>query len=220
MKQIILSLISMAFLLTACTYNNIPVSERAIPTFPPDPVPLSSAEYSRITDLICRTQTRESCLEEICRDSDVCPLVIALSNQVVFQFIDTFSSCEDCNTETFSVQRGIGKCIEYSISDLDQQWKVEFWVAENCSFQYGSPSKSRVSVLVSKETLAIEQITPPIPYIEDRLFCEEDSDCRCLSGSGVPSLGCSNTLYSPLHFAGDYQCDRCVCRNKQCTTTE
>ena len=220
MRQITLLLILTAFLLSACTGDSVPVTERASPTFTPGPAPLSSAEYSRITSLICGTLARENCLEEVCPDSDICPLVIALTDQAVFQFIDTFSRCAGCNTETFPVQRGIGKCIEYSISDLDWQWRVEFWVSENCSFRHGSPSKSRISVFVSSETLAVEHIIPSSPYIEDRLFCEEDSDCRCLSGSGVPFLGCSNTLYSPLHFAGDHQCDKCICRSEQCTVIE
>lgn len=233
MKPTILLLI-LAFLLAVCACS-VPRAEREAAAqaaitvtpvdrpaemppsvFTPGPGTASDEGISQIAGLICGTRAEVDCLQEICPDGPACPLVVALSDPAVFQFVDTLAACPDCNTETFQVQQGIGRCIEYRTGDLGGQWEISFWVSENCGFRYGFPSQSRIDVLVGKETLAIEGITPPAPYIQDPLFCREDSDCKCLSGSGVPFLGCGNTLYSPLHSAGDYACELCVCRNGQC----
>ncbi len=191
-----------AFLLVVCARDT-----------PPPP----GGAYPEISLLLCGVPARAACLERIRRGERIRPLVIALTNRAVFQFADTFAKCEGCNVEALPLEYGIGRCIAYSINELARRWEVNLWVSERCNFRYGAPSQSRISILVSKKTLAIERITPPEPYIRDPLFCEEDGDCRCLSGSGVPFLGCSNTLYAPLYFAGDYPCDRCSCRQGRCT---
>ncbi len=205
MKRYILLPTLVVLLLTVCAYDSSP---------PP------GGAYPEINRLLCGSSAREACPEKIRRGECIYPLVIALTNRAVFQFANTFAKCEGCNVEALPPKYGIDKCVEYSINELARQWEVNLWISERCNFRYGAPSQSRISILVSKEKLAIERITPPEPYIREPQFCKEDGDCLCLAGSGVPFLGCSNTLYAPLHFAGDYPCDRCSCKQGRCMDRE
>jgi hypothetical protein len=150
--------------------------------------------------------------------TEKCPLVIALSNKAVFDFVKINSECEGCNTQVFAPDKGIGKCIEYKIADDLQSPTVTFWVSENCKFRYGDPTKSSIVVKIDKKTSTIENISPAIAYIKAPSYCSVDSDCNGLSGSGVPLTGCSNFLYAPLNWSGyyAYSSDMCACVETQC----
>lgn len=169
-----------------------------------------------VTSLICGSQA--DCLSKICASPEKCPLRIALSNQAIFDFVATYSECEECKTPGFSPDKGIGKCVEYRIANRRQTWTVIFWVSENCKFRHSDPTRAIISVAVDKEMAAIETVVPDIAYIEDPSYCSIDSDCKGLSGSGAPLIGCRNFFYAPLNWSGYYaQANNlCVCAANQC----
>lgn len=167
-----------------------------------------------IVNLLCGPQ--ESCFSRICEEFSKCPISISLSNRVVFGFVKTNSECEGCNTETFPPEKGIGKCIEYEITDTSSEWIVRYWVSDHCSFRYSDPTKAMISVEINKNTLAIVRITPTVEYIQDPRYCRVDEDCECLSGSGVQFIGCGNYLYASLNWSGYYSGDACICKSNQC----
>lgn len=43
-------------------------------------------------------------------------------------------------------------------------------------------------------------------YIDNSTYCEKETDCICMIGSGLPFLGCSNFLYPGL--GGSFRCTR------------
>ena len=53
-------------------------------------------------------------------------------------------------------------------------------------------------------------------YLEDSTYCETNADCYCLSGSGVPFVGCANAYHARISFAGCYACNECVCIDNTC----
>lgn len=175
-----------------------------------------SVSENAITNLVCGTQ--KDCFSKICAATAACPLPKALSDRDVFDFVTTHAECEGCETETFAPEKGIGKCVEYRIADESLVWTVTFWVSEKCKFRYGDPEQSRIDVVISKETLAIVRINPAAAYIHDPSYCRVDADCRGLSGSGVPLIGCSNFLYAPLNWSGyhAYSNEECACDKHQC----
>ncbi|MDX9993079.1 MAG: hypothetical protein RBS68_13655 [Anaerolineales bacterium] len=210
MRKIYSLLAVTIFWVTACSSGNavtggnpnLPVSE-----------PVS---VNKIMSLLCGSQT--NCLSTICASTEKCPLVTALSNKAVFDFVKTYSECEGCNTPVFTADKGIGKCVEFKIAELLQTQKVTFWVSENCKFRHGSPTQSRIVVKINKKESTIKRIDPAVAYIKDREYCSIDSDCNGLSGSGVPLIGCSNFLYAPLNWSGYYShsSDTCTCAANRC----
>ncbi|MBC7251458.1 MAG: hypothetical protein H5T62_14395 [Anaerolineae bacterium] len=104
------------------------------------------------------------------------------------------------------------------MTETSKGWGVEFWVSQNCHFRHTEPDRTRLVVEVSAETLTIDAITPPVEYIQDPMYCQSDGDCLCLSGSGVPFVGCTNYFYAPLHWAGYYSCGDCLCEDNQCVS--
>ena len=208
MSRFVLLIIVVALLAVSCSSGNtatgIDSDSPAGELLPPNTV----------VRLICGSQT--DCLSKICVDSSACPLSSALSNNVIFDFVKTYSECEGCNTQEFSPDKGIGKCIEYETTNELQGLTVKFWVSDNCNFRYSDPTQTSVSVKLNTETLTIERITPAAEYIKDPSYCKVDSDCKCLSGSGVPFIGCSNFLYAPLNWSGYYAGNDCICKANQC----
>ena len=176
-----------------------------------------SVEMQAVIDLVCGTEDQAGCVSRVCANEAECPLFAALSDQTVFDFIETYSECDGCNTLEFPPELGIGKCIEYQAAEIPSGWTTTFWVSDNCSFRFGSPSESRIHVEVSSDSLKIERISPEAGYIENPLYCQSDADCVSLSGSGVPFLGCSNLLYAPLNWSGYYAGDNCACVSNLCT---
>jgi len=153
-------------------------------------------EKRSILDLVCRSKNQEVCISMACDSPDTCPLFSALSSRPVFDFVKTYSDCQDCDTPEFSADRGIGKCIEYLIFKDSTGWIVTIQVSENCSFRYGTPKESTILIKINPETMNIESISPPVEYLENSLYCQKDQDCYCLSGSGVPIIGCSNYFFA------------------------
>jgi hypothetical protein len=176
------------------------------------------ADRAEVLKLICGATPETQCLDSVCTDLGACPLLTALSDGAVFNFMKTYAQCEDCNTPVFAPQLGIGKCIEYQVSESAAGWTVIFWVSENCGFRYGSPSESRVSVEVDAAVRQIKRISPPVEYLNDPLYCQTAANCRDLAGSGVPFVGCSNALYAPLHWSGFGPGERCTCEDQRCVT--
>lgn len=167
-----------------------------------------------ILELLCDSDT--NCIKQQCPDLATCPLMIALSHPVIFDFISMASPCEGCNTPTFSPDVGIGKCVEYTVQQRDENHEVELWVSENCNFRYAQPTKTRITVFVNPENGSIKHISPPVEFIDNPTYCQEKSDCRCLSGSGVELIGCSNFFHAPLNFAGYYEGEACGCVDGEC----
>lgn len=190
-------------LLNACGTAGSPSNEHTV-------------EKLEIIDLVCGVGNQADCISMVCGNEDGCPLFSALSNQVVFTFVETYSSCEGCNTADLSPRQGIGKCIEYEVAQKSTSWAVMFNVSDICSFRYGSPGESRITVGISADGKQIENIQPPVAYIKDPSYCQTDADCFCLSGSGVPLIGCSNLLYAPLNGSGYYAGNACGCESGQC----
>ena len=197
------SVLTLIFLIVACGSENTPLTTESV-------------EKNAVINLICGSGSQTNCLSRLCENADKCPILSALSNKAIFDFVETYSDCQDCNTPEFSPERGIGKCIEYLVSEISTGWTITFWVSENCSFRYGSPSDSHINVNVNSETLKIESIAPPVEYLTDPMYCRTNADCFCLSGSGVPFVGCTNYFYAPLNWSGYYPGNNCVCKANQC----
>ena len=190
-------------LLNACGTAGSPSNEHTV-------------EKLEIIDLVCGVGNQADCISMVCGNEDGCPLFSALSNQVVFTFVETYSSCEGCNTADLSPRQGIGKCIEYEVAQISSGWEVTFSVSGNCSFRYGSPEMSLIVVEVTAPEMQVGRIQPAEEYIVDPSYCQTDADCFCLSGSGVPLIGCSNLLYAPLNGSGYYAGNACGCESGQC----
>lgn len=208
MSRLSLLIIAVALLTVSCSSGNTETN------FTPDSFSGESVSSHAVVNLICGSQT--DCLSNICADTEKCPLSIALSNKAIFDFVKTYSECEGCNTQDFSPDKGIGKCIEYSILYGLQDWIVKLWVSDNCSFRYGDPTQTSISVKINTETLKVESITPALEYIVDQSYCEIDTDCKCLSGSGVRFIGCGNFLHAPFNWSGYYSGDECECKANHC----
>jgi hypothetical protein len=182
----------------------------------PPATPVGVVTQQEVIGLVCGSQEQASCLKRLCDSLNSCPLMVALSNQAVFDFVKTYAACDDCNTPDQPLGEGIGKCIEFSGSESNAGSVLTFWVSENCNFRYGSPSQSRITVQVSARDNQIQSISPSVEYIQDPTYCQVNADCDCLSGSGLPFVGCSNFLYAPLNIAGYYPGDQCRCESHQC----
>ena len=84
---------------------------------------------------------------------------------------------------------------------------------------FGMETRTRAKFVLRSilMTMQIERIQPAVDYIEDPSYCQTDADCYCLSGSGVPFIGCSNLLYAPLNWSGYYAGDELwVCIQPVC----
>jgi hypothetical protein len=148
----------------------------------------------------------------------------ARATEAIRAFLDRYGTCDGCTiSDAPGAPPRIG-CVSYQVSrgcatgeacDGEQRWVVEYWVGPVCSFRYGT-SQVRVSVEVDGRSGEVLGISPPPAFIIDGAHCEQDSDCQCLSGSGVPFLGCANKVHAPLHFAGSYSCDACTCVQGRC----
>lgn len=184
-------------------------SSRSIPNDQTD-------EKQAVIDLVCGSEDQADCVSAVCADVQACPLLGALSSQAVYSFVQTYSQCQGCNTPELPIQSGIGKCIEYRVLEISTGWVVTFSVSDNCSFRYGSPGESRISVWINADATQIESIQPPVEYINDPSYCQSAEDCYCLSGSGVPFTGCSNKLYAPLNWSEYYAGNECGCISGQC----
>ena len=83
-------------------------------------------ERQAVIDLVCGPENQADCIASVCGDEAGCPLFSALTNQAVFDFVKTYSECEGCNTPQFPPDLGIGKCIEYQVSEISSGWRVTF----------------------------------------------------------------------------------------------
>jgi hypothetical protein len=177
----------------------------------------SGVGKATVIHMICGAEIEEICLSKLCENTAKCAVIEALSNETVFDFVTTYAECQDCNTPTFPLERGIGKCVEYQVSQNPTEWTIAFWVSENCSFRYGNPSDSRIMVKLETETLKIKSIDPPVEYLKDPLYCQAPADCLLLSGSGISVVGCSNYFYAPLNWSGYDPNQNCACIANQCS---
>ncbi|MDO9086149.1 MAG: hypothetical protein Q7U53_08080 [Anaerolineaceae bacterium] len=206
-QKFILSILLYIFLSACTTFFNGDSSGKQIDTYEP-------VENNKIIELICAEKT--DCIKTICPDLNECPLTIALSHPVVYDFISEYSKCVDCNTPVFSPKIGIGKCVEYEVLNSE----VRFWISDNCNFRYGNPSQTRISVRTNSTQSRIQQIIPSVETILDPTYCVIDSDCRCLSGSGLPFVGCSNSFYAPLNPTGFFEGEECGCVEGRCVARD
>jgi hypothetical protein len=206
MNRIILILLLFGLLLAGCSSS--PNGSIKNDSYQP-------VESQQILALLCDSDN--ICIQEQCPDLESCPLIIALSHPVIFDFVKEYAACDGCNTPDFSPDKGIGKCVEYDVQQIDENREVELWVSANCNFRYGSPEQTRIKVLLNTEDGTIEKITPQLNFIQNPTYCQQDSDCRCLSGSGVELIGCSNLFHAPLNFAGYYEGEACGCVEGNCS---
>jgi hypothetical protein len=176
----------------------------------------SSRESREVLELVCPGLDAVSCRKVLCESEAVCPLIGALGNSDVLAFVRRVALCDGCNLPLFAPGKGLERCAEFAVAENNGTWKVSIWVSPRCSFRYGSCAKVRVEVTLAEDARRILEISPDARYVGDPLYCDTDVDCRCLSGSGVEFVGCANMLHAPLHFAGDYGCELCVCSGNQC----
>ncbi len=195
--------VSILILLVSCQPKNILSSETG-----------ETVSSQQVEQLICGSQT--DCLSEICEDKQACPLVMALSDPIIFEFIKTYSQCEGCAVPAFSPQNGIGKCIEYEINTMERDPVVKFWVSQQCDFRYADPIQTSILITIDTDTSHIIKVKPDGAYIQDPSYCKIDSDCKDLTGSGVPFIGCSNFFYAPLNWSGYEINETCICKTNQC----
>jgi hypothetical protein len=208
MNRIILILLVSGLLLAGCSTssNSSFINENYQPV-----------ESHLILELLCDSDS--NCIQEQCPNLEKCPLIIALSHPVIFDFVAKYAACDGCNTPDFSPDKGIGKCVEYDVQTLAENYEVEFWVSVNCNFRYGYPEQTRINVLLNTEDETIQRLSPQVEFIDNPTYCGQNSDCRCLSGSGVELIGCSNFFHAPLHFAGYYVGEACGCVEGNCSRT-
>ena len=150
-------------------------------------------------------------------------LEIAGKTKEVQSFLKYYGDCEGCNPSYSIGKTSLIGCAEYRIDDnsIKDEWTIAYWVSDACSFRYpDKPSLTRILISINKKTGQISSREPELKYIEDRTYCKNDNDCLCLSGSGVPFIGCVNTFHGPTSFAGSYQCDKCKCINNVCKKDE
>jgi len=146
---------------------------------------------------------------------------IAREADIVSAFLESYGSCEGCSIEDEPGDPPRIGCVNYRArvvcdeGDTRCRWLVEFWVGEVCSFRYGE-SQIPMAVEVDCTTSEVLSTSPELPYVTETTYCEADSDCLCLLGSGVPFIGCSNIVHGPHHFAGTYECDTCACVDLAC----
>jgi hypothetical protein len=141
---------------------------------------------------------------------------MALSDPVIFDFVKTYSQCEGCAVPVFSLQNGIGKCIEYEIITPERNPVVKLWVSQQCDFRYADPIQTSMLITIDTKTSRIIKVKPDGAYIQDPSYCKIDSDCKDLFGSGVPFIGCSNFFYAPLNWSGYGINETCICNTNQC----
>jgi hypothetical protein len=198
----------LCLLLVACSGSTKKtVSDNLIPDHP---IP-----QQEILDLVCGSSN--DCLQSICPDLDQCPIVIALSQPAIFKFVAEISTCEGCDTTDFSPINGIGKCIEYHVEDQNSLELVRINVSNHCNFRYAIPEQVEISVTLDTKDWHIIQIDPDLQYIQNPTYCVQNEDCFCLSGSGVPFIGCSNFFHAPLNWSGYYLGDECGCVDNKCS---
>ncbi len=204
----IIILLLLCLVLSACTNSNTNAvgdsssNDQLIP-------------QQEVLDLVCGPT--DDCLQSACPDLDQCPLVIALSNPVIFDFVSEISKCEGCNTSDFRPENGIGKCIEYSVAGQNSNQEVSIKVSNHCDFRYAIPEQVEISVTIDTSDWQITDFEPDLQYIQDPTYCTSDEDCYCLSGSGVPFVGCSNFFHAPLNWSGYYLGDECGCVDNKCS---
>jgi hypothetical protein len=158
--------------------------------------------------------------------------VLRLAQQVpaIQALLETYGSCEGCAIPDTPENRDRIGCVEYAVKPLaGGEWSAEFWVGDVCNFRYGGESP-HLQVTVDPASQTARLVSPPERYVLDHLYCDRDADCFCLSGSGMPVVGCANYVHGPTHFAGAYRCrsdegppgsqGNCVCVNHQCEHVE
>jgi hypothetical protein len=157
--------------------------------------------------------------EDSCSSS---ALEIAKSTEAVQIFLDAYGSCDGCNPEYAKGVENLIGCVLYEVQDCkgppaceEATWTVSFWLGEVCSFRHGV-SEEKLVVTISKRTCQPTSISPQIDVIREPQFCNSDEDCVCLSGSGVPFIGCRNDFYGPLSPTGSYSCSACRCVGDRC----
>jgi len=172
------------------------------------------AQLFAITLLIILPNISNAEINEINADQ---ALEITKQTEEVQTFLKYFGTCEGCNPSYSDGKAALIGCTEYKVEPgtLEDEWNVEFWVSDACSFRYGGGS-TKIIIAVNKLNGEVSTKIPKLEYIKDAVYCEFDSDCLCRSGSGVPFLGCVNTLHGPVSWAGSYQCDKCKCINNSC----
>ncbi|MEI6222033.1 MAG: hypothetical protein WCP97_04665 [bacterium] len=151
-------------------------------------------------------------------------LLTALSEPSVSLFVDTYGKCDGCSFPTpveYEMQHYCSDCVACGVKDVSAGWDVEFWIGERCSFRYNAPSE-KITVHVDKEenasnTLFVSSVHPTSAFLNDATYCEQDRDCQCLSGSGVPFVGCQNSVHASMFQTGAGQCSLCGCVKNQCT---
>lgn len=208
MNRIILILLVSGLLMVGCSTssNSSHINENYQPV-----------ESQQILELLCNSDS--NCIQEQCPNLEKCPLIIALSHPVIFDFVSKYAACDGCNTPGFSPDKGVGKCVEYNIRQIDENHEVELWVSANCDFRYGHPEETRINVVLDAENRTIQHISPQVEFIQNPTYCQQDNDCRCLSGSGVELIGCSNFFHAPLNLAGYYVGEACGCEEGNCSRT-
>jgi len=148
----------------------------------------------------------------------------ARSTKIVRSFLDQYAPCEGCQfNEPPGSPPHVG-CVSYQVREScpgdhsecpEMAWVVSYWVGPACSFRY-QPSEFPVSVSVDRATGAILELMPETELVTNPTYCTTNTDCRCLSGSGVPTVGCANRFHASMHAAGSSACATCTCADHAC----
>jgi hypothetical protein len=148
----------------------------------------------------------------------------ARATDAVRAFLDLYSPCEGCTIHDEPGDPARIGCVSYRVwlgcasgadAGCGDLWIAAYWIGGACSFRLGM-SEQPIEVQVDRRTGQVVATSPPTPYVLTTDYCETRSDCRCLSGSGVPFIGCANSFHASLHLAGSYACERCNCNEHRC----
>lgn len=148
----------------------------------------------------------------------------ARTTPIARAFLDRYAPCDGCLFEDPpGAPQRIG-CVSYRVREScpgdhsecpEMAWVVNYWVGTACPFRY-QPSEIPVSVSIDPATGAVLEVMPEPNHVIKPTYCDRNADCRCLSGSGVPFVGCANWFHASMHATGASACDACSCANHEC----
>jgi hypothetical protein len=148
----------------------------------------------------------------------------ARDTEIVRVFLDRYAPCEGCSFREDPGAPEHRGCVSYRVREScpgdhsecpEFVWVVDYWVGPACPFRY-QPTEFPVSVSVDPVTGSIVAARPSFESVATTDACESDADCRCLSGSGVPFVGCANRFHASMNATGSSACESCVCVAREC----
>lgn len=198
----------------------------------------NSEKLEEVCNLICKERIKvfhigkshfSQCMEYCIEESNQTQLTekviitkeqaIAIANQTeeVQKFLKLYpdakvNAMQHCCAEV-KVYGGECRCIRKP----DDNWIVAYCIDRGC---WGYRYIPAVRVAINSNSGEIIAKYPKLEYLKNAIYCGADLDCLCLSGSGLPFVGCANFIHGPRLGYGSYECKDCRCVNNTCMAVE